>query len=1207
MRQSLSALLLFCAFHASAAVTGRVIDEAGKPLRGVRVRVRALETSEQMYARMLSNDPQPQFLATAETNDSGVFRVETKGNAVVELMLDGPGRQFSSQDVADGEDAGTFMLRASPARRGRITAGGRGVANATVAIGRSYVTRTDGEGNYEAAETASGVDRIMVIHRDYAIVNGVVRGSGAPPRIAPPQAGLLTSFDVALQTGTPVRGQVIDARGAGVAGATIRAAGWPLARSGEDGSFEIPHAATEKPPLFAREGNRVGMVTKPPYVIRLRPAATITGSVRSNKDESAIAGARVLIRADFDESWWPSAISDPKGNFVIDGADPSARMLFASQPAFFGMGGPSDLRLEEGTRIARTIYLTPLARLAGKVIDEEQHPVAAARVSYLGSGGATTATDGTFSLRLPGLERATMLNVNAPSFPMTTFGPYSIEAGETKSGLLLRLARGFKFELRLVDRDGVPIASEPVTIVRRTDSEVRRMMIRIPVPCGANDVSECRTDDQGKLAVTIGEGSFDLTLGGETTVVRELPDQKLTARSSPMTFELERGTTVEGRVVWSDGAPANLRGNVATIANPPASALVTDGAFALRNVAPGKLTLVFESAPPAFAHSEPFEVTAPASGVLVKLPRPGRIEGRVVDRETDKPVTSFSVELRQRIRSQTPPPKSFRADDGRFVMEDVAPGTYDLTVSANGYTRANNTAVNVEEAKAVTVPVTLDRGGVVTGRVASEGRPLADVSVSLVIEGRSPASRLRTDANGEYKIDGLMTGPNKLDVRRDGFVSKVVSVTAEAGKETRLDIDLARALELRGRVVDAVGKPVPNAEISSRGSTPFMMMAVATSDTEGSFRLGGLGDLTYTITVSKEGYADGTLDVNPASAGEVTITLSRGGTITGRILGIATADLPFVEVRVSGSRTRTSPDATGAFTLNGVADGQVVLWASVSRPRQREAHAMVRVVNGIAPPVDLDFNAGIPVRGRVTLGGHVIEGFIRFDPAARRPGMSGASGQIGRDGTYEVRLASAGEYQVNLNRMGTNGMISAGRVNVTGEMVHDIDVRGATMSGVVADAVTRQPLAGVSVSLDQGRETRTNGAGRFTFDLIADGEYRVRAHADRYAPVARPVSVANGNIPEIELLLSRGQPAQFRVLDAATGQLVEMYSVAVSDASKSQIYFGEAPADASGMRTITLNPGTYELRVFARDYSMKAFTLTVPGPPLDVKLERPKR
>jgi len=1200
----LAALVLLCAVPVSAAVTGRVVDEAGKPLRGATVRIRQLETTDAAYARLLSKTPEPAFLGSTETNESGVFRLDTKGNAVVELRIDAPGRQLIGEDVVDGEDAGTFVLREGAPRRGRVTAGGRPVADAVVVIGRSTVTRTNAEGYYGTADPGAGVDWIAVIHPDYAIVNRPIRQRERDE----------LALDVALETGTAIRGRVVDDAGNGVAGATVQASGWPLARTRDDGSFDIAHAATEKPQLLAREGNRAGSLSidraKPPYVLRLRQTARIAGTVRSNKDEAPIAGARVMFLSESQlQSPVSEAISDAKGNFLIDGVEPGARRLSASHPAFFINNLPADLRLEEGARVNRVVYLTPFARLAGKVIDDEKQPVAAARVRVAGfgaiSGGTTTAPDGTFSLRFLSVHRAQPLWVLKESLPAAMFGPYSLEPGETKGGLVLRIPNGIRFEMRLVDGAGAPVGGEPVVLLRRLEPE--RRSSRELIPCGT-DLKPCRTDSEGKLALTIVEGAYDISAGGETTVRRELNDQTLDARGSPMTIEVERGAAIEGRAVWSDGSPATIAGMVMIAGNPPLYVPLKDGAFSIRNAPPGKATLSIESGPPTFARSEPLEVTAPAKDVKLTLQRGGRVEGRVVDRETDQPLRDFIVTTMQTgMRGRGSPSKSWHAEDGGFTVEDLAPGTYNITVSATGYSRSSMTPVTIEEGKATTAQIALDRGGTVAGRVTAEGRALADAQVVVAFsrEMRSGFAPQRTDANGEYSIDGLPEGMHKLAVSRDGFVGKGITVTVATGKETRADVELERGRELRGRVIDAAGRAVAMAEISARAGGGMMQSAMIFTDADGSFKLGGLDDVTYTIAAQKEGYVEATIDANPATAAGVTLTLTRGGSITGRVIGVPPAEMQFVQVRAYRVRSHAEPDPSGAFTLTGVPDGEIVVTASMSRPRRRDVTGpRVRVVNGVAPPVELDFSAGLAVRGRVTQRGQSIEGFIMFMPSKPSREVQPGSGEIGRDGTYEVRLAAPGEYQVMVSRHGFNGNLTVGRVNVTGEMTHDIDLRGTALSGVVFDAVTRMPVGGATVTLQPGGEVRANGAGRFTFDLVTDGEYKVRAHADGYAPDVRSLSVQNGFAPDVELMLSRGVTALFRTIDAATGELVEILGVWVNDAAKASIFSGDVPADASGMRRLTLQPGTYELRVFGQGMPMTMVRLTVPGPPLDVKIAR---
>src|SRR5688572_22310510 len=164
MRQLMALALLVCSGAAHAAVTGRAMDEEGKPLPGVRVQVRPRETSEQWFARVLSKNPEAVVLASAETGDDGAFRVETKGHAVVDVLLDAPGRLTVSREIADGDDVGAAILRVATPRRGRITANGNGVAGALVVHNSEVVARTDASGHYEAPPRRVG--RIIVVHPD---------------------------------------------------------------------------------------------------------------------------------------------------------------------------------------------------------------------------------------------------------------------------------------------------------------------------------------------------------------------------------------------------------------------------------------------------------------------------------------------------------------------------------------------------------------------------------------------------------------------------------------------------------------------------------------------------------------------------------------------------------------------------------------------------------------------------------------------------------------------------------------------------------------------------------------------------------------------------------------------------------------------------------------------------------------------------------
>lgn len=1203
MRRALLVLsLLVCSLDAVAAVTGHVVDDDGKPLAGARVRAIALESQDAFHARLASGTPEPVALAETQTNDAGAFRVDTKRTAVVTLVIDAPGRVPAIEDVVDGDEA-TFQLRAAAMKTGRVTAGGKPVANALVILNSWILARSDEAGQYSVPDPAGWANRLNVLHPDYAMVERNRTRDTWP------------SLDVALESGAVARGRVVDAAGRPVANAILRNGDWAVGKSGEDGAFAIAHLPAAARTLHAREGNRVGSAKVGAETIVLRPAATIAGSVRSSKDDTPVAGAKVTALGDA-ATTLATAVADGKGNFILDAVPAGVVQLSISHPAY-SAAIASDVQAIEGQRTDRALIATPLARLAGTVVDEQKKPVSAARVTIMGRP-AFTAPDGTFSIRFASMERSITADVSKPEYAAATYGPLRAEPGEVKSGVRITLARGTKFEVRLVDADGVAIGGEPVVLARRIDPDERFRIT--PVRCGnAADASGCRTDDAGKLTVNLVEDVYDIRAGGTATVVKELVAQKLTAADSPLVIELERGAVVEGRVVWSDGSPVTVPASINS-GTRGAFVPVVDGAFTMKNVPAGKLTLTAQTAPPNIIAGTPVEVTAPATGVVLKIPRPGRIEGRVVDRESQRAVTRFTVAAEARAGMRPGNTRSFTPEDGRFVYEDVAPGAVDLVVTSPGYVRSTTSSVEVTEGKPVTVDVALERAGTVIGRVSSGGRPVAGASVSVPEQrGRTTAAK-QTDANGEYTLDTLPAGSHQVNVRKQGFVAKSITVNVAVGKEVRGDVELSSGREVHGRVVDTGGRPVAGAEVmpdSRGGGRPSFELRV-TTDADGAFRLEGMPEEAVTVFARKAGYAEATATVPPGAGASITVTLDRGGTLSGRVTGLPAAELQALEIyamptggRMSmGGPARATVDASGAFTLSGVPDGEVIVSAQQSRPpRRRVSSTPVKVVAGNGPFVELDFDAGIIVRGKVTRRGEpVTRGMVHFVPSI--PGERGRDGgsEIGPDGSYELRVSAAGEYRVMVTIYQSSvGTSELGLVDVRGEMRHDIEVRGAAVRIRVVDSATGAALPDVRVTLigkgRSGTERATDSGGRAIFDIVTDATYTVQATKQGYASDPRDLVVQNGVDVDTDLVVTRGEEVVVRLIDAASGQAADAF-VTILDASGRAVANRPPALDPTGAFRYWLRPGNYTIKVGGRDYEAKSVPLVVPTPMVQIELTR---
>ena len=1184
MRRYVTAvLLLFCSLDVVAAVTGYTLDANGKPIPRARIRAFALEPSEVFNARLMSDAPEPTALATVQSGDDGAFRIDVRREPVVTLVVDAAGYAPEVFDAADASTGNVFVLRSAPEAKWRISAGGRAVAGAWVILNNWIIARTDERGEYPVADPPAWVMSAIVHHPDYAAL-AWRRTSEA-----------LLPAELKLEKGASVSGRVVDGNGRGVANAVIRDDRGPLAKSAEDGSFSIAHLASDVKLLRAVEGSRIG-TAKPGATITLRPAGAITGTVRSSKDDVPVAGAKISLRVD-GPAFVPqvTVVTDAKGRFAFETLAPDIVSLWMTHPFF--VGGEAAITVTEGARIDRPLAATPISRVTGTVVDEQKKPVGAVRLSSWTAPPTFTAPDGSFSLRISAQNQAITLQATKATYAASTHGPLQLEPGEVRSGVRIVLPRGTAFEVRLVDREGIAIANEPVAISRRSDSGVR--VSRMVVPCGAtNESGPCRSDADGKLIFHLAEGVYDVRAGGETTVARELSSQNLGPATSPLNIELERGSLVEGRVVWSDGTAMTSPAHVFVMRLQGPGTPVTDGAFRMRNVPAGKAALFVRLQTPPGLEAEPVEVTAPATGVVLKVPRPGRIEGRVLDRSTRQPVRQFTAGTQSSSgRPRGSSMKPFSATDGRFVLEDVPPDTVDVVVSAPGYVRSTSSAVEVKEGEATSVEVSLDRAGTVTGRVMAGGRPVSGAAVFVDRDTR------QTDANGDFTLDTIAPGSRELRVMKQGFVAKTLSVDIEPGKEKRVDVELLRGRELEGRVVDASGQPVPGASIShqpSRASSASMWPRIV-ADAEGVFRITGLADERVRITASKDGFAPGSTEVDPATATSVTVTLGRGATVSGRIIGVPAEEAGQFEVHLMG-RSLNMPirgvvDAAGAFTLAGVPDGEFTVNAQRMQQRGPGRSVQVKVAAGSAPFVEIDLASGFAVRGRVTRAGKPVSGMISLSPVGPRQRMRGGVGGDIAFGVYDIRVPEEGEYRVHVTPAGGDGTIDVDNVTVRADMTHDIEIRGVMLRGRVVDAVTGAPLPNVRVTLmsaSRGTGRTSDSDGRFAFEFVPEGRYTVSASEEGYSMASRDIAVGGSMAPDVELALSQGYAVEIRTVDAVTGRPIDTFLSLAGNLRGPSV---SSQRTEVGTHRAWLVSGTHALRVSANGYVQKTVTVTVPGPP----------
>ncbi|MEA2338676.1 MAG: hypothetical protein QOE82_2683 [Thermoanaerobaculia bacterium] len=1189
---SLFALILV-AVQAHAAITGTIVDPDARPIAGATIRAFAAESSSAMRARLVAGKIEREPIATAQSAENGTFSIDPKGTTAVDVVVEASGRNRTTIPTVDGDDLGAIVLNAPVTRAMHVTSGGKGVANAIVVSG-AEVWKTNASGEVPAPSGGAG----FVFHPDYA----VARRDAA------------NTAEVKLTRGIAVRGRVVNGAGP-VPHAIVSINGWPLAESGDDGTFAIAHAPDGWQSIGAVRGNEAGTAARSKAAtieIRLSAAGTFTGTLRDAKRNSAVAGARMTLTAADELSM--TVVTDAKGTFTFAPLLPLTYQIAGQHPGFSIDQASVTL---PATR-TRAFVAQPFAQARGHVIDEDRKPVALATVASPATAGvrgrtALTNAAGEFAVRVVPAAFPVSLAATKRDFVSGTSPQRAWQPGETRDDVVITLAHGFVARVRVIDKQRVPVPNAQVNLMRATTPGGQRSAA---VGCADPSKPDCRrTGADGIVSMRTTEGPHDVMVFGDDVAPIRASNQLLTARSPEIVVSVDRGVEISGRVVLADGSPVpDATIDVPTAIMQRRATSAADGSFTIAGIASGTTVLTAHSSD-GYLSSQPLTVTAPAKNVTLTMPRGARIEGRVTDRATQQPITDFTIQVPTRPnRSFVDPRRSdggrpIHADDGHYVLESVPPGTVDLVVRAAGYVLGTRGDVSLEDGKTVTgIDIQLDRGAAVSGRVTSGGAPVSGVQVRQATQRMqsTPTGDAITDADGMYVLDGLAEGDRAIEFQKMGYVPQNKSVAITAGKDVHLDVELDHGRELRGRVVDRSGQGVPGVNLATSNSGQQRPGISATTDGDGAFVIQGLSDGKYHVTARKDGFVSAEAnDVEIPQGRPLTLTLDPGATITGHVSGVPPEQLTQVIVTASGGTTRnqTYADPSGNFSMPGLPDGRVRVDAFLTMPGNRRTAPAKNIVieNGVAPAVELNFEEGITVSGRVTKSGTPMTGgTIVFMPFQLRPSGTSPStdrqpvnANITPEGTYIASGLAAGDYNVRVMGPGTSYQT---KYTVVSNSTFDVDIHGAVLRGRVVDASSGAPLSNARVILmsrvPANGSATTDSDGRFVIDALADGTYDMQVSREQYAAVRQQVSVASGGVPDAEVRMEPAAAVTIHITDAATGAPLDG-SVVITDSTRA--FRGEATRVDVATFKAWLKPGTYSAGAFARGYLTRTQSFTAPG------------
>ncbi|MEO8983935.1 MAG: carboxypeptidase regulatory-like domain-containing protein [Polyangiaceae bacterium] len=593
------------------------------------------------------------------------FELARGANDKVTLSL-APGRTVVAL-VTDGEGASPIV-----------------VANADVVLAEGGVSsfpirgRTGSNGKVALGPIASGPATLGARAEDFV-------GSAL---VAVPDV-LSGPVRVPLTRGATIRGEVSDARGYPVEGATIEvvgsdASGLPIAETPALVGFRQNHFAWSLPgPLPLIPAGELGVMPGPVPPIP-KPGADPELSVNSGDFEAPLAEL-------------PPWQTNRGGQFTARPITPGRVRVIVRHPDY--VEGTSELvTLPSGGEAKLKIVLLKGGSLEGRVVDDRDQPLAGVEVELSSPNAtrtelATTASDGTFAFAA--VPSDITISLARPDDPARVVLRKS-----------LHIAEGAKETLSLV----LPAERDPVRIVVLDEDERPIELVEVAV----TSLEPTRPMRLTRFSDPEGAVTIDDALGENLRISAEAPGysragQTVAAAPKELKLILKRGVIVEGRVT-ARGRRV-VAGAVVTVQQDGVRKIATtdaDGAFRLRDIAPGEVRVRIEH--PDFADEEStlrVDATGRPDRAFslpdIDLAEAGEVEGDVVDERGDG--VAFARVMAGDVPSYVPAGRLphgvvLTDSNGHFMLSGVHPGSATISAVSSVSGRGSARAVEVSSGHA---------------------------------------------------------------------------------------------------------------------------------------------------------------------------------------------------------------------------------------------------------------------------------------------------------------------------------------------------------------------------------------------------------------------------------------------------------------------------------------------------------------------------
>ena len=919
----------------------------------------------------------------------------------------------------------------------------------------------------------------------------------------------------------------------------------------------------------------------------LAPGGAISGRVINGTTMNPISSVQVRLHPPNGSTFGTVAATDPNGDYTVVGIPPDSYFVSVLAPAGLMSEVYNDIQCPGSCSQGAVLQGTPIAVTSGVTATGKDFALTAGgRITGTVRNAATLAPIGGFQVRLFTSAGTTLSTAATTGGGVYTFnnlpsGSYYVGTVSTAGTFLNEIYPDYACNELVGTCQGKEAVANGTAIV-----------VTAPAIVASIDLA---LDALGSISGTVTSSATAQGISG-------IPLKVFTSAGVPL-FQVTATTSGSG-VYTLTGLKS---GSYYVATNASTGGWVNE----LYN----NVTCEF-LCDPNLQSATLVTVTAPGTtpAINFQLAQTGTFAGVIRDEVTLQPVRGTVIALTQQLVHAG---LGFAAVDGSYSMSGLAPGSYYLSVVADGYFGELwdnvtctplcqyflGTPTQLVLGTTTTRNFDLARAGVITGTIvdADSSAPLGNVRVTAVNGfGQELASAATNPFNGSYSLQPLPTGTVYL------YTSATSTGGTEHGHEDRDNAPCVGLCE--AGYAPGVGTPIA--------------VTVGQTVSGRNFALVGRSHITGTVTDGSTGQPMAGVTVNATHA--LTQRTASATTNASGQYDLAVGPLgPYFLYTASTTRINEVHDNVPCGGTCDAGDWSEVTPVAITAP------------GTMVPGKDFSLDKGASLTGRVlsdatgdllsfvsvsavdsqgrfsfvdTTDSAGVFSLTSLNPGSYVLYTSGAPGNHGyRDEIYNNVACPAGCSATLAQRLGTRITLASGEDRTGVNMALSI---GGRLTGRITDATTGEPLIGITIgavrkagtSLGAGGFGYTSQDGVFSIKgLVTGAYYLVTSNFDGYINeiypglacpgecdglnlAGSPVLVTEGTTTDgVNLALERGGRISGRVTEAATSAPRAFAFVTVYNAQHRPVTGAHTDSNGEYLTNAGLPSGNYYLRVDAPD------------------------